>query len=161
MPDQAGRVAAALLDDLAVGPVAAVVHSSGGYVATALAEQRPDPVTSLTLISTGPSPDALRSQPFILRILLGPPLGPLIWSRRSNEMIRKGLSATAVRPIDISEALATELRGTMYRAFRMVMRANDAYVTDRSVPDRLAALGVPLLVIFGAADPRWEPVLAH
>jgi hypothetical protein len=38
----------------------------------------------------------------------------------------------------------------------MVMRANDAYITDRSVPDRLAALGVPLLVIFGTAHPAAE-----
>src|SRR5262245_18783092 len=41
VPEQAGQVAA-VLDDLGGGPVAAVAHSSGGYIATALAEQRPD-----------------------------------------------------------------------------------------------------------------------
>jgi pimeloyl-ACP methyl ester carboxylesterase len=29
------------------------------------------------------------------------------------------------------------------------------------VPERLAALEVPVLVICGAADPRWEPSSAH
>jgi pimeloyl-ACP methyl ester carboxylesterase len=29
------------------------------------------------------------------------------------------------------------------------------------VPDRLAGLGLPVLVLFGAADPRWDPASAH
>ena len=50
VPVQAGRVAA-MLDGLGLGPVAAVGHSSGGYVATALAEQRPDLVRSHVQVS--------------------------------------------------------------------------------------------------------------
>ena len=60
VPEQAGHVAA-LLDDLGLRHVTLVGHSSGGYVATALAERRPDLVGSLALISTGPSLDALLS----------------------------------------------------------------------------------------------------
>ncbi len=160
VPDQAGRVGA-VLDDLGLGPVAAVGHSSGGYIATALAEQRPDLVRSLALISTGPSLDALLPQPFILRVLLGPPFGPLLWSRRSDAMIRSGISATAARPVDVPDDLVAELRGITYRTFRTVARRNIAYITERSVPERLAALEVSVLVIFGAADPRWEPLSAH
>jgi pimeloyl-ACP methyl ester carboxylesterase len=124
VPAQAGRVAA-LLDDLGLRDVAVAGHSSGGYVATTLAEQRPDLVRSIALISTGPSLDALLPQP------------------------------------DISDDLVAEMRGTMYRAFRRVARRNAAYIAERSVPERLAALEVPVLVIFGAADPRWEPSSAH
>lgn len=89
VPVQAGRVAA-VLDDLGLRRVTTVGHSSGGYIATALAEQRPDLVRSLALISTGPSPDALLPQPLPLRVLLAPPLGPLLWPRRSDAMIRRG-----------------------------------------------------------------------
>ena len=117
VPAQAGRVAA-LLDDLGLRHVTVVGHSSGGYVATALAEQRPDLVRSLALISTGPSPDALLPQPFILRVLLAPPLGPLLWSRRSDAMIRRGISATAARPVDIPDDLVAEVRGITYRAMQ-------------------------------------------
>jgi pimeloyl-ACP methyl ester carboxylesterase len=42
-----------------------------------------------------------------------------------------------------------------------VARRNAAYITERSVPKRLAAIEAPVLVIFGAADPRWEPSSAH
>ncbi|MEV0810710.1 alpha/beta fold hydrolase [Micromonospora sp. NPDC050200] len=160
VPAQARRVAA-LLDGLDIRHVTVVGHSSGGYVATALAEQRPDLVTSLALISTGPSIDALLPQPVILRALLAPPLGPLIWSRRSDATTRRAINATCARPVDIPDDVIAELRGTTYRAMRSASRENRAYIAERSVPLRLAALDVPVLVIFGAADPRWEPSSAH
>jgi pimeloyl-ACP methyl ester carboxylesterase len=160
VPAQAGRVAA-MLDDLGLRPVVAVGHSSGGYVATALAEQRPDLVRSLALISTGPSHDALLPQPLILRVLLAPPLGPLIWDQRSDAMIRKGIAATAARPVDVPDELVADVRSLSYRTLRTLLRRNGAYIADRSVPERLAAIEAPVLVIFGAADPRWEPSSAH
>ncbi|MEU8247219.1 alpha/beta hydrolase [Nonomuraea sp. NPDC048916] len=160
VPVQAGRVAA-VLDDLGLRQVAAVGHSSGGYTATALAEQRPDLVRSLALISTGPSLDALLPQPLLLRALLAPPLGPLLWPRRSDAMIRRAISATCARPVDIPDDLVADVRGTTYRTFRTVLRRNTAYIAQRGVPDRLAALEVPMLVIFGTADRRWEPSSAH
>ncbi|WP_254715371.1 alpha/beta fold hydrolase [Actinomadura sp. NAK00032] len=160
VPDHAGRVAA-VLDDLGLDRVTVVGHSSGGYVATALAEQRPDLVRSIALISSGPEPGALLPQPLILRVLLGPPFGPLLWPKRSDAMIRKGIEATTVQPVDVPDAMVAEVRSTAYRTFKEVLRKNTAYIAERSVPDRLAALGVPVLVIFGAADPRWEPSSAH
>jgi len=160
VPDQAGRVVM-LLDDLGLRHITLVGHSSGGYVATALAEQRPDLVGSLALISTGPSLDALLPQPFILRALLAPPVGPLLWPRRSDAMIRKGIGATTARPVDIPGDAVADLKNIKYRAFREVLRRNAAYVAERSVPERLADLDVPVLVIFGAADPRYEPSSAR
>jgi len=160
VPEQARRVAA-VLDGLGVRRVAVAGHSSGGYVATALAEQHPELVGSLALISTGPSLDALLPQPLILRALLGPPLGPLIWSIRSDAWIRKGLSATAARPVEISDDLIAGVRGIKYRTMRTVLRRNSAYIVERSVPARIAALEIPVLVICGAADRRWDPASAH
>jgi pimeloyl-ACP methyl ester carboxylesterase len=160
VPEQAGRVAM-LLDDLGLRHVTVAGHSSGGYVATALAEQRPDLVGSLALISTGPSLDALLPQPFILRALLAPPLGPLLWPMRSDAMIRKGISATTARPVDIPADAVADLKNITYRRFRKILRRNTAYVAEQGAPGRLAGLGVPVLVIFGAADPRYEPSSAH
>jgi pimeloyl-ACP methyl ester carboxylesterase len=160
VPEQAARVAA-LLDGLGLGRVTVAGHSSGGYIATALAEQRPGLVGALALISSGPSPGALLPQPVILRVLLAPPFGPLLWPVRSDAMIRKGMSAVCNLPVDIPDSLVAEVRGIGYRTFRTVLRRNTAYIAERSVPERLTALGVPVLVIFGAADPRWEPSSAH
>ncbi|GAA3514156.1 alpha/beta fold hydrolase [Actinocatenispora rupis] len=158
--DQAGRVAA-LLDGFGLRHVPVAGHSSGGYVATALAERRPELVGSLALISTGPRMDAVLRQPPIIRVLLAPPLGPLLWLRRSDSMIRRGIGATAAGPVDIPDDLVEGVRMITYRSMRAVLRANGRYVTERSVPDRLRALDVPVLVVFGLADRRWDPASAH
>jgi pimeloyl-ACP methyl ester carboxylesterase len=160
VPAQARRVAA-VLDELGLRDVAVAGHSSGGYVGTALAEQRPDLVGSLTLISTGPSLDALLRQPAVIRLLLRPPIGPLVWSIRSDAWIRKGLNATAARPVDIPDDMVAAVRGTTYRSMRSVLRENGAYITERCVPERLAALQVPVLAVTGAVDPRWDPAAVH
>lgn len=156
VPEQAARVAA-LLDELGLRSVAMAVHSSGGYVATSLAEQRPELVGSLALISTGPSLDALLPQPLILRLLLAPPFGPLVWPVRSDATIRKGIRATMARAVDIPDDAVADLKQTPYRTFRKVLHSNGEYVVERSVPERLAGLDVRVLVVFGAADPRWDP----
>ena len=160
VPAQAGQVAA-LLDDLGLRRVAVAGHSSGGWVATALTEQRPDLVGSLTLISSGPSTDAFQRQPFILRMLLAPPVGPLLWRVRSDAMIRKAIAALCARPVTVPDELVAEARDTTYRTMRTVLRRNTAYLAERSIPERLAVRGVPVLVVFGAADPRWHPPSAR
>jgi pimeloyl-ACP methyl ester carboxylesterase len=63
--------------------------------------------------------------------------------------------------VDIPDGLVAEVRGIGYRTFRTVLSRNTAYIAERSVPERLTALSLPVLVIFGAADPRWEPSSAH
>ncbi|MCT9089652.1 alpha/beta hydrolase [Streptomyces sp. ASQP_92] len=158
--EQAARVAAAL-DEFALGPVVVAGHSSGGYIATALAEQRPGLVSSLVLISSGPSPHALLAQPVFLRVLMGPALGPLLWRIRSDAMLRRRVTALCSGPAEVPEDLIAEMRGIGYHTFRTVLRQNGAYIAERSVPDRLSALDVPVLVIFGSADPRWDPSSAH
>ncbi|MFI6151563.1 alpha/beta fold hydrolase [Kitasatospora sp. NPDC051170] len=160
VPEQAGRLAG-VLDELGVRPVTVAGHSSGGYIATALAERRPDLVGSLALVSSGPSLDALLPQPVVLQVLIAPPLGPLLWPIRSDAMLRRGLTAVCDRPVDIPDDLVAEVRGIGYRTFRTALRRNAAYITERSVPERLTALDVPVLVIFGAADHRWDPSSAH
>jgi pimeloyl-ACP methyl ester carboxylesterase len=159
VPAAADRIAAAL-DRAGLRAATVAGHSSGGYVATALAESRPDLVRALALISTGPSPDALLPQPLLLRALLAPPLGPIIWPRRTDAMIRKGISATCARPVEIPDALVADVRGVSYDEMRTVLRRNTEYIAARPIPARLTTLTVPALIIFGRADRRWNPASA-
>ena len=64
---------------------------------------------AIALVSTGPSPDAILPQPTLIRALSGPPLGPLVWALRSDRLIRKGITATLARPVDIPDAMVAEL----------------------------------------------------
>ncbi|MGW0179878.1 alpha/beta fold hydrolase [Nocardia sp. NPDC003345] len=157
---QADRLAA-LLDELGLRNPKVVGHSSGGYVATALVERRPDLVGELVLISTGPSREALLPEPAIIKVLTSPPFGALVWAIRTDSMIRRGLAATAAAPITVPDTAVADLRMTTYRTFRAILAANMDYITAGTVPERLTAAGKPLLVIFGDSDPRWDPAAAR
>ena len=155
IPTHARRVGAAL-DMLGVSRVTVIGHSSGCTVATALAEQRPDVVAGLALIDMGPSLDAKIPEPLIFRLLLTPFPGRLLWRLRTETTIRKSARTGFTRPVDIPDAFIEHVLGITHRAFVGAMRAPLAYLGQRSLPDRLTALGLPLLVVFGTDDQRWR-----
>ncbi|MEU8381932.1 alpha/beta fold hydrolase [Streptosporangium sp. NPDC048865] len=61
---------------------------------------------------------------------------------------------------EIPQQLVDDVRGTTYHAFIETSRAADDYLKRRALPDRLTALGKPLLVIFGKEDRRWRSASA-
>ncbi|MEV4012326.1 alpha/beta fold hydrolase [Nonomuraea angiospora] len=148
IPDQARRAGAAL-DRLGVEHAVVAGHSSGGTVATALAEQRPDLVTALALINTGPSMDALIAQESAA-------IGPSQWPP-NDEQIRQFASTGFSRPdYPVPQELVDDLRGMTFHAFVAIMQAPREYLEEQALPDRLKVLGKPLLVIFGEEDRRWR-----
>ncbi|MER6512261.1 alpha/beta hydrolase [Nonomuraea sp. NPDC001636] len=147
-PDQARRVGEAL-DRLGVREAVVVGHSSGGAVATALAERRPGLVTALVLINTGPDLDA-----FIAPASAA--FAPSQWPP-TDEQIRlfasPGFSRPGYQPPD---ELLDEVRCMTLHTLAATMQGTREYLQERPLPDRLAPLGKPLLVIFGADDRRWR-----
>src|SRR5260370_692149 len=59
-------------------------------------------------------------------------------------------------PSDIPAALIQDTLGMTPRALAATGRAGDNYLKQRALPDLLTALGLPVLVIFGADDHRWR-----
>ncbi|MGH2874425.1 MAG: alpha/beta fold hydrolase [Solirubrobacteraceae bacterium] len=152
----AGRVAA-VLDRLGVTRVTVIGHSSGCTVATALAEQRPNLVAALALIDMGPDVGAKIPEGRAVRLLLRPRLGRLLWRLRSETSVRKAARAGFTRPVDVPDAFVERAMTLRLQDFVGAMRAPLGYLAQRSLPDRLTPLGIPLLVIFGAEDQRWRP----
>lgn len=148
IPEQARRVGEAL-DRLGVRQVVVAGHSSGGLTATALAERRPGLVTGLVLINTGPSMDAFIPQDFTVDPAQWPP---------SDEQVRRFASTGFSRPgYRVPQELVDEVRTMSFRAFAGTMQASGEYLGQRALPERLAVVGKPLLVIFGEEDRRWRP----
>ncbi|MET8981921.1 alpha/beta fold hydrolase [Streptomyces sp. NPDC004539] len=148
LPDQARRAGAAL-DRLGVEHAVVVGHSSGGVAATALAEQRPDLVTALVLINTGPSLDAFIAPQSV-------PIGLSQWPP-TDEQIR-GFASTGFSRAgyQIPPELLDDVRRMTHHTLTTTMQATRDYLEQRALPDRLTALGKPLLVIFGEDDRRWR-----
>ncbi|MGP3962135.1 alpha/beta fold hydrolase [Nonomuraea sp. 3N208] len=146
--DQGRRVGAAL-DRLGVKNAIVVGHSSGGAVATALAEQRPDLVTALALINTGPSLDAFIAPESAA-------IAPSQWPP-TDEQIRQFASTGFSRAgYQIPQELLDDVRAMTYHTLTTTMQGTSAYLEQQALPDRLTALGKPLLVIFGEDDRRWR-----
>jgi pimeloyl-ACP methyl ester carboxylesterase len=155
IPQQARRVGQAL-DRLGVTHAIVVGHSTGGAVATALAEQRGDLVTALALIDIGPRLDDFTSNGAVGQLLFVPVVGQLLWRVRTDGLLRKGLSTAFTPRFEIPQQLVDDARGVTYHALTATSRASDDYLKQRRLPDRLTGLGKPLLVIFGEQDQRWR-----
>jgi pimeloyl-ACP methyl ester carboxylesterase len=156
IPQQAVRVGAAL-DRLGVRHAVLLGHSTGGMVATALAEQRRDLVTALAFIDTGPRADAFISNGLVGQLMFTPVVGPLLWQLRTDGLIRKAAATAVSRPgFAIPQSFVDDVRGMTYHAFTATSQASDDYLRQGPLPERLAPLGKPLLVLFGADDRRWR-----
>ena len=83
------------------GRVTVIGYSTGGGVATALAEQRPGAVAALALINTGPSADAYLDQGLLSGLLLARFPGRLLWRLRTEAVIRRALSSAFTRPVEL------------------------------------------------------------
>jgi pimeloyl-ACP methyl ester carboxylesterase len=155
VPAQARRTGAAL-DRLGVRRATVVGHSGGCMVATALAEQRPDLVAGVVLIDMGPTPDAKYPESPLAGVVMAPVVGPLLWRFRSPATLRKAASTAFTRPVEVPDAFFEHMMRMRHRTFTGLMRGLLGYLRERGLPDRLAPLGQPLLVIFGAEDRRWR-----
>jgi pimeloyl-ACP methyl ester carboxylesterase len=148
LPDQARRVGMAM-DRLGVERVIAVGHSSGGATATALAELRPDLVAALVLINTGPHMNAYTAPPVAI--------DPSQWPNVTDEQLRQFTSPAFSRPgYQIPAYLLNEMRAMTFHSLITTTQASRDYVQAQPLPDRLAPLGKPILVIFGEEDRRWR-----
>ncbi|MEV0083024.1 alpha/beta fold hydrolase [Saccharopolyspora sp. NPDC050642] len=157
---QAGRVGA-VLDRLGVRRATVVGHSTGGAVAASLAEQRRDLVAAVALVDTGPRADAFLGDSFVADLMTTPVVGELIWRLRTDGALHGAMSTAFTREVRIPEQLVADVRGMTYRSLTATDEAVDAFLAERPVPDRLTGLGLPVLVIFGAQDRRWQPSSAQ
>ncbi|WP_377267815.1 alpha/beta fold hydrolase [Peterkaempfera sp. SMS 1(5)a] len=148
LPDQARRAGVAL-DRLGVERAVVVGHSSGGVVATALAEQRPDLVTALALINTGPSLGAFIAPPSAA-------VGPSQWPPTDEQIHQFASTGFSRAGYQIPPELLDDVRGMTHHTLTASMQATRDYLEQQALPDRLSALGKPLLVIFGEDDRRWR-----
>ncbi|NDK22942.1 alpha/beta fold hydrolase [Streptomyces sp. TR1341] len=148
IPQQARRVGAAL-DRLGVEHAVVAGHSSGGVVATALAEERPDLVTALAFVNTGPGLHALIPSE-------SPTVDPSRWPPTDEQLRRFASTGFSRAGYRIPVELLDDVREMTYHTFIETMLATRSYLEQRALPDRLAVLGKPLLVIFGADDRRWR-----
>jgi pimeloyl-ACP methyl ester carboxylesterase len=166
--DQAGALAEAL-SSLGVQGATVVGHSLGGTVATGLAEQSPQLASKVVLIDQAPD-DSFEDESFTQKLGYVPVIGQAMqrlvaWAPDSS--VRDQYEEAFAPDFNIAsgfenpDQVVDDLREMTYTAFVDAGEAEDDFTDGRPLDERLSALGVPLLVIFGAEDQVYdaEPTL--
>ncbi|WP_234807032.1 alpha/beta fold hydrolase [Mycolicibacter minnesotensis] len=139
------------LDTLGVQHAVLVGHSMGGTVATALAESAPDLVDRV-IVSDTPADQGLTAMPALGNVVCWPVLGPSVDQLRRSETIdqsslQTGFAADFPIPAFAYRSLKRMTHNALCDA-KTAGRINE----QRAVADRLAALGKPVLVVWGEND---------
>jgi len=150
--ERQAALVATVLDELDIARAVVVGHSMGGEVATAFTEANPGRVERLVLIDTPPAAEhsfGLGTQLAFRRLI-----GQGLWRVRTDGMLRQALAQGFAPGFPIPDKFIADLRQLTYTAFHDAHEESVAYVTTRSMPERLAVLESqpPILVIFGTRD---------
>ena len=142
--------AAALIEQLHLGPVHFVGLSMGGFVGLRLAIRRPELIQSLVLIDTAADPEPASNVPKYRR---------LSWAARIFGV--NGWLANQVMPILFGDsflddpdraALRAEWRGRLMQNRRAVVKAVAGVIERASVESELDQIRCPVLQIHGEED---------
>ena len=155
MPNQA-RLVAGVLRRLRVRRAVVVGHSMGGLVATALAEQRPDMIDGLVLVDSPPTEGAGKL-PFLARLGFVPVLGEALRHLATDGMIRGQLEREFAPGFKVPDQFVRDFHRMTYTSYDDSHAQASKYLRQKPLPQRLAAVGKPLLAIFGAEDRLVDP----
>lgn len=160
---QANAIAEAL-NELGVSGATIVGHSLGGTVATALAEQSPELATKLVIVDQAPD-SSFDDESFTQKLgyvpVIGQAMERLVHIAPSSE-VRDQYEQVFAPGFNIAsgfenpDQVVDDLREMTYTAFDEASGAESDYTDERPLDERLGALQLPLLVIFGAEDQIYD-----
>jgi pimeloyl-ACP methyl ester carboxylesterase len=149
------RQVALALERIGVERAVVVGQSMGGLVGILVAEMRPELVRSLVLIDT-PLEHHYQRLNFIGRLAFAPVVGPALRALASDRTLRRGLEVVFAEGFHVPDHLVHDARRMTWRAFKQSDDGQDRLL--RGVPsprDRVAALPVPVRVLWGHDDRLW------
>jgi pimeloyl-ACP methyl ester carboxylesterase len=150
IPGQADLVAQALAK-LGVRDAEVVGHSLGGPVSIALAERSPQLVDRLVAIDSIPD-NSYGDVGFVGELPFKPVIGEALWRIKPDFTIRDGLGVAFAPGFSVPDAFVEDVKRMTYSSYVDSHDAFDAYTGEKSLPERVAATGKPLLAIMGAEE---------
>lgn len=159
-PAQA-RALAEVLDQLGLHDVVAIGHSLGAQVVIALAELDADPghrrVGALVLVDQSPAGECA-TIPALNNVMVLPRVGAFLHHHSPTWAVRRALAMAFAPGFDQTGAFDDPdqpLRDTArmpHECYRQMQLGLPRFVDETPLDDRLRALGLPTLVVFGDRD---------
>ena len=164
IPQQAALVAGAL-SELEVEGAVVVGHSMGGSVATALAEESSELVGRVVIIDTAPD-TGYGGLGLLARLQYVPVLGQA-FNRLSDapggdSLVERGYGEAFAPDFDIEsgfpnpDQVVEDFDAMTYTSFDQAHQANDDFIEEQPLTERLIAAAVPVMAIFGAEDQVYD-----
>ena len=148
---QVGRA----LDKLGIDRAAVAGQSMGGLVAILLADIRPQLISRLVLLD---APLEYRFQQLntVARVAFIPVLGPALRAVATERTLARGLSIVFAPGFPVPAELVRDSQRMTWRSFKQSDDGQDRLLQGTpSLRERVAALGIPVRVIWGADDRLW------
>jgi pimeloyl-ACP methyl ester carboxylesterase len=161
--DQASAVAEALAT-LGVTGATVVGHSLGGSVATALVERSPQLASRVVIVDQAPD-DGFEHESLAQRVGYWPVFGQAEdrLARIAPKSLVRDQYDDAFAPgyniasgFDNPDQPVDDLRAMTYTAFKDTNDAEEDFVDDSPLDERLATTHLPTMVIFGAEDQIYD-----
>jgi len=147
---QAALVAEAL-GRLGVRDATVVGHSLGGPVVVALAERSPRLVDRVVIVDSVPDV-GYGDVGFVGELPFQPLIGEALWRVKPDFSIRDGLEVAFAPGFEVPDEFVEDVKRMTYSAYSDSHDAFEEYTDERSLPERAAELGVPVLSIMGAEE---------
>jgi pimeloyl-ACP methyl ester carboxylesterase len=117
----------------------------------ALAERSPRLVDRLVIIDSIPDVD-YGDVGFVGELPFQPVLGEALWRVKPDFSIRDGLEIAFAPGFDVPDEFVDDVKRMTYSAYSDSHDAFEAYTGEKSLPERAAELGLPVLSIMGAEE---------
>ncbi|HEY7933185.1 MAG TPA: alpha/beta fold hydrolase [Solirubrobacteraceae bacterium] len=133
-----------------------VGHSMGGHVATALATRDRSLAAGIVLIDSPPAAHS-GELPFIARLGFLPVIGQAARTIATNGMVENALKSGFAPGYKVPHQLVGDYWDMTYSSYVDSAKDSQDYIKRETLSRRLAALGLPLLVLYGTRDQLVHP----
>lgn len=148
---QVGRA----LDRLGVERCVVAGQSMGGLVAIFLADIRPGLVARLVLLDS-PLDYSFQRVGSIGSLLFMPIIGPVMRAITTDRALRQAVQVVFAKGFEPPDEFVRESRRMTWRSFKQSDDGQDRFLQGSPTPaQRVAALGIPVRVLWGAEDALW------
>ncbi len=164
IPQQAALVAGAL-NELRVEGAVVVGHSMGASVATALAEESSELVDRVVVIDEAPD-TGYGGLGLLARLqyvpVLGQAMNRLADAPTGDSAVKAGYEEAFAPGFDVGsgfpnpDQVVDDFDAMTYTAFKEAHDANDDFLSEQPLTERLTAAAVPVMAIFGSEDQLYD-----
>jgi pimeloyl-ACP methyl ester carboxylesterase len=144
------------LSQLGVHRALIVGHSMGGLVATALATRERSLAAGIVLVDSPVNRHA-GSLPLLARVGFIPVLGPATRTLATDGMVEQGLKEAFAPGYKVPHQFVSDFWKMTYTSYASTERESHEYLERESLDARLAALGLPVLALYGTRDKLVSP----